>query len=460
MKHLKKSLSIGLGICIALTNIIIFPKRTRAYPIPTQTYDMVSEDNLSSGTLPAPDFSSINLNSLGSFSESGSISNQYDLEVGYGLGRQWQRGDLVVDVLKLGDIAESFGVGNFTLKEIVIKSGRELEQVSLDQFGFFNKQTVAQFIQANPQLIQLSVQDVPPLADLVRQVYGNNNSYLQLRVGDLVTENEFSNKRFQTFSAKGRQRNSLHNIATKRAKALAKNASYQSQIAADDSKIELSQVIMGEDLDLSQYTLEDVSGSDNTLVQDYENWQDTYVNEVEGLSSISLDSFPNPITTTLNFISRVDLFWGDAEGLVKPGHSVSGSDKQGYAVPCNLMCAHIELDDLENAGRDLRIAEGKRWVIGKDPERGAICPNYPWGVEGGHGVLGLLNCGKEPTGRNPFGPKFKVALWDVDEVGETAETAIFFRYCGTFVGCTPYFIGPIPWLPINKGDWVILGPGF
>ena len=202
MKHLKKSLSVGLGICIALTNTIILTKRAKAYPIPTQTYDMVSEDDLSSGILAAPDFSSITLNSLGSFSESGSISNQYDRQVGYGLGRQWQQGDLVVEVLKLGDLAESFGVGNFTLKEIVIKSGRKLDRVSLDQFGFLNKQTVAQFIRANPQLIHLSVQDVRPLADLVRQVYGNNNSYLRLRVGELVTPNEFSNKRSQTFTYK------------------------------------------------------------------------------------------------------------------------------------------------------------------------------------------------------------------------------------------------------------------
>lgn len=460
MKYFKKSLSVGLGICIALTNTIILTKRARAYPIPTQTYDMVSEDDLSSGILAAPDFSSITLNSLGSFSESGSISNQYDREVGYGLGRQWQQGDLIVEVLKLGDLAESFGVGNFTLEEIIIKSGRELNRVSLDQFGFLNKQTVTQFIQANPQLIHLSVQDVPPLADLVRQVYGNNNSYLQLKVGNLIVQKEFSNKRIDTFAWKDKQRNSSHNTANIKAKTFAKNISYPSQIAADDSRIELSQIIMGENLDLSQYTLEDVSGSDNTLVQDYANWQDTYVSEVEGLSSISLDNFPNPITTTLNFISRVDMFWGDAENQVKSASSVSGSDKQGYAVPCNFMCAHIELDDLENSGRDLRIAEGKRWVIGKDPDRGAICPNYPWGVEGGHGALGLLNCGKEPTGRNSFGPQFKVAIWDVDEVAETAETAIFFRYCGTFVGCTPYFIGPIPWLPINKGDWLILGPGF
>ena len=68
-------------------------------------------------------------------------------------------------------------------------------------------------------------------------------------------------------------------------------------------------------------------------------------------------------------------------------------------------------------------------MLGNDPNNANICLENPWGVDGGEGVLGILNCGKEPTGRNPFGSGFKVALWSVDETKDEASTAIFFRVC-------------------------------
>ncbi|NJO96735.1 MAG: hypothetical protein HC764_12490 [Pleurocapsa sp. CRU_1_2] len=216
-------------------------------------------------------------------------------------------------------------------------------------------------------------------------------------------------------------------------------------------------------LDLSEYSLEEVEGIGDSFVEDYEDWKNEYLSDIEGLADISFDDFPNPVATTLAFISRVDTIWSDAHGQIKPGHSVSGSNQAGYAVPCQQSCAHIELDDIENSGRDIRwISEGRRWMLGKDPNNANICPEAPWGVDGGEGVLGVFNCGKEPTGRNPFGPGFKVALWSIDETKDEASTAIFFRICKRGIpdlGCTPYFIGPIPFLPANRENWIILGPG-
>ena len=52
------------------------------------------------------------------------------------LSRQWYEGDAVVDVLKLGDIDDSFGVGQFRLAEIVARAGRQPKNVTLDQIGF------------------------------------------------------------------------------------------------------------------------------------------------------------------------------------------------------------------------------------------------------------------------------------------------------------------------------------
>ncbi|MEO0835330.1 MAG: hypothetical protein AAFY16_04920 [Cyanobacteria bacterium J06642_3] len=436
MNLLKLFTSVGLGLSLTFSNFL--SNTVKATGIPSVTYEMVGEDNSSAGILEVPDFSSITFRSLGSFSESGSIAGDYDLYADYGLGRQWYKGDAVIDVLKLGDIDDSFGVGRFRLGEIVAKSGRQLEEVTLDQFGFIKKQTVASFIKANPQLKERAIEDVPPLADAIALMYGDRDkASLKLPVRVLV-------ERQHSYSE------------------LSLNKNVQKLAQTESPKFDISEFEMG-DLDLSEYTLEDVEGIGDSFVEDYEDWKDEYLSDIEGLANISFDDFPNPVATTLAFISRVDTIWSDAHGEIKPGHSVSGSNQAGYAVPCQKSCAHIELDDIENSGRDIRwISEGRRWMLGKDPNNANICPEAPWGVDGGEGILGVLNCGKEPTGRNPFGPGFKVALWRVDETKDEASTAIFFRICKRGIpdlGCTPYFIGPIPFLPANRENWIILGPG-
>ena len=436
MNLLKLFTSVGLGLSFTLGNFL--SNTATASDIPTVTYEMLGEDNSSARILEAPDFSSITFRSLGSFSESGAISGDYDTYAGYGLGRQWYEGDAVIDVLKLGNIDDSFGVGQFRLAEIVARSGRQPRDVTLDQIGFIKSQTVGSFVKANPQLKDKLIQDVPPLIDAIALIYGDRGKVLlELPVRILVDRN---------------------NKITK----LSLNKNVKKLAQTESPKFDVSEFEMG-NLDLSEYSLEDVEGIGDSFVEDYEDWKDEYLGDIEGLADISFDDFPSPIATTLAFISRVDTIWSDAHGQIKPGHSVSGSNQAGYAVPCQHSCAHIELDDIENSGRDIRwISEGRRWMLGKDPNNANICPEAPWGVDGGEGVLGILNCGKEPTGRNPYGPGFKVALWSVDETKDEAGTAIFFRICKRGIpdlGCTPYFIGPIPFLPANRENWIILGPG-
>ena len=82
-------------------------------------------------------------------------------------------------------------------------------------------------------------------------------------------------------------------------------------------------------------------------------------------------------------------------------------------------------------------------------------------VKGGFGILGNLNGGKEPTGRHPFGKAFKQVIWDVDEASGSITTAMFFRICkrGGFIdlGCSPYFLGPVPFFTYHEMDPIILG---
>ena len=85
---------------------------------------------------------------------------------------------------------------------------------------------------------------------------------------------------------------------------------------------------------------------------------------------------------------------------------------------------------------------GKQWISGKYQK-----------VKGGSGILGELNDGLEPTGRHPFGKAFKVVVWEVTESEGSFETALFFRTCGGgLLGCSPYFIGPVPFLTFHETD--------
>ncbi len=120
--------------------------------------------------------------------------------------------------------------------------------------------------------------------------------------------------------------------------------------------------------------------------------------------------------------------------------SIVGSDKEGFNVYCPQNCPHIEFSQPS-------WLAGSQWITGNTFE-----------VKGGKGILGTVNGGKEPAGRHPFGASFKVVLWDVDEAGGRGDMAIFFRFCvkKNFVnlGCTPYFIGPIPFFPVHEKTWI------
>lgn len=130
-------------------------------------------------------------------------------------------------------------------------------------------------------------------------------------------------------------------------------------------------------------------------------------------------------------LAQVDVVFSNAEGSVN--HSISGSYQEGFNVPCIRNCAHIELG---------APYTGAQWISGLSQQ-----------VRGGYGVLGTLNNGLEPTGRHPFGPAFKVVLLNTDEATGTATMGLYFRTCinsPVDLGCSPYFMGPLPFMTITE----------
>ncbi|MGL5074809.1 MAG: hypothetical protein ACRDBG_03060, partial [Waterburya sp.] len=119
--------SLGLSLLILTSSILFLPSKVKAQ-IPISEYDLVGDDNQSQGILSAPDFNSITLSTLGTFTDAGSITNQFDSIIGYEFGRSWQAGEQVVDVFKLGDLADTFGLDRLSLGEIALKSGQNLAE--------------------------------------------------------------------------------------------------------------------------------------------------------------------------------------------------------------------------------------------------------------------------------------------------------------------------------------------
>jgi hypothetical protein len=210
-------------------------------------------------------------------------------------------------------------------------------------------------------------------------------------------------------------------------------------------------------IDLSKYSLNSIPGLTKTQLGKFESWQQAYVNQIPKLSQVPFDKMPQPISSGIDVVGIASVVLGTAEkGDAKAGNNyfVSGSVVRGdrtltVACPPDKECSYLEMGDFVGSEGSLY---GKRWASGSSQQ-----------VKGGYGILAAVNGGKEPTGRLVYGSGFKVALTGVNESLGTADFGLFFRICARppfqQKTCTPYFIGPVPWLPVSENDLVIVGTG-
>jgi hypothetical protein len=208
-------------------------------------------------------------------------------------------------------------------------------------------------------------------------------------------------------------------------------------LQAQPSIGQLSLGTLGKGLD--NFAIADIPGLQNIPLQNLANWENAKVAGIPGLADVPLSQMPSPISAA-GMIGTLDVVYGAKER--DRTNTISGSHEEGFQVACKENCAHVEM-----AGSPALY--GKQWISGKYQK-----------VKGGSGVLSVVNGGKEPTGRHPFGDAFKVALWEVDEASGQASTALFFRICKRGVpdlGCTPYFLGPVPFLNYSEKQPLFTG---
>jgi hypothetical protein len=192
-------------------------------------------------------------------------------------------------------------------------------------------------------------------------------------------------------------------------------------------------------VNLNNYSLTALPELTDVPLKNLIGWPKTTIAEIPFLEQVSFSNFPSP--PNLNpavGIGQIDLVLGTAEHPTY--QSISGSYQVGFEKNCTANCAHIELGGTP-------LVAGRQWIYGGQK------------VSGGFGVLKSMFGCVEPTGRHPFVSGFKLVLWNLDETTDTVETAMFFRLCirrPIDLGCSPYGIGPVPFLTFYRDDWIPL----
>ncbi|MDF5724722.1 MAG: M23 family peptidase, partial [Rhizonema sp. PD37] len=397
-----RSFSLGIfSAFLIILSSLLFPVNVVGQTVndgslPTRIWSVKSADeqgNPTATNVLLPDWKQITFSQMPPISKSGSINAlSYTQAVGYDLSRTWQAGQTPDQYMKLGDVSQALQPELLSVGAIAQATGLNLNQVALSTFTLVSQQTLNQLVKAVPLLGQFNVRDVAPTAALLANKTGGID-VSELPIAQVLTQNP-----------------------------------------------QLGQVKLGE-TDLSRYSVSSIPNLDSTPLQQFTGWQNTLIKDVPGLNAVPLAAMPNPMTELGSSAMRIDMVYGKAEA--KRTNTISGSDVQGFSVPCQENCAYVELNDLENQGQG-RL-EGKQWISGKYQE-----------VEGGWGCLKGVNGGKEPTGRLPFGSSFKVVVWESNETTDSVTTALFFRSCSP-CGCTPYFIGPVPFFTYRVNSPIFIG---
>jgi hypothetical protein len=394
-----KTLLSIFAASIFATSLLEFPSVANS-EIPTVPY--------TSGKykLKSPDWSKINWSSLDAVQQPGYLNISPDIatKLGYNPSRSWTAGQSIDSVIMLGDVDDAFQMSTFSLKTIsgIVPLSSKL---TLKDLGLMQWQTPNSLIKAIPSLGNLDINQVPVIDDLFAQ---------------------------------------FHNMSGQISSIL-------------KSHPQIANTPFGKKLDLNRYPINSIPRLNQTQLSKFLGWQQSYINQVPGLNQVPFDKMPQPINSGLDVVGIASVVLGNAErgdSRARENYFVSGRvdrANRNVVVACDVgkECSYLELGDVAGKAGNLY---GKRWASGSSQK-----------VDGGFGILQRVNGGKEPTGRLVYGSGFKVVLTGVNESTGTANFGLFFRFCINSLwggkSCTPYFIGPVPWIPTKENDLVILGRG-
>lgn len=356
------------GVMLALLLALPVSARTPQSRLPLQPYNNSY----------VPDWSRITFNSMGGMQSDGSFvaPPQLTEAIGFDASVSWVQGTPVGQVIRLGFVDQAFGLQNLNLEQISQAIGLPINNLTLAELGLLNFQNLGSLVSAVPDLANLLVEQVPPIAALIGGFANPGQS-----IGDAIQN---------------------------------------PQVA----QTPLTPI-------LSQFNIGDIPGLDQAQFSGFQHWQQSFIDDIPGLSDLPFSDFPIPPANAGGVaLLNVPL---SGEGFIS--NTVSGSDRQGFAVPC-----------LQDHCNNAELGEpflGRRWIVGSEQS-----------IQGGHNLLGNVNSGQEHTGRlftgnpNPEAEPFKLILNSVDDSAGTISMGLAMHWCyhHSFPDplpnpdCTPYFI--------------------
>ncbi|NEQ48210.1 MAG: hypothetical protein F6K00_33630 [Leptolyngbya sp. SIOISBB] len=395
------------------------------------------------GELPA--YESLGTQTFGSLSTSrdGSIPNLPEdiaAELGFDTGRSWSAGTPLSDVIRLGDLGNSFYPQALSIGDIGRATGVDPSNFALSNYdSLLSRQSLGSL--ANLTGIQdFKLNEVAPVQRIFDSVVRPELLQIAGQIGDLKFDEFLSPEDYVTSELLKFGERTIGDIIS--APDLLSGTGVFGDINLSDAPAGI----------LEEFGVGDLPGFENIPLGELEGWQDLVLSQVPGLSEVPFGDFPNPIAAITGGIGAThDVTYGHMEHRVTPTkRSITGSDQAGFNVQCaqERGCAYLEL---EGPGP----MHGAQWMAGGNGQGQQM-------VEGGKGLLKIVNGGKEPTGRVPFGDVFKIVLTGTNESGGSGDFALYTRYCqkSFFVdlGCTPYFIGPVPLWSTKEKGFVLTGP--
>ena len=418
-------IALVLSIWFLLVPVLLGAQPAAAQTVEVQTADASIPTITYNGAI-VPDWSKLSFSMLPGVGTSGAfqIPDSLNAQLGYNASRFWNENTPIDQVLTLGDLQDGFGLQSFSLGNIAQIAGLNLNNISLDNFPLLGSQTISSLVQSIPSLATRTLNQVPILKDLVDFNLNNlaQSGLAQQALGSL----------------------NLHDFGNSSIAEIAVNP------------------LLGpstlKDLDLKQYSLNAIPSLSKMPIAELPGWQTTAIGQVPGLSQVPFSAFPkSPVSGFFGYVALDDVTYGPAEHHTTPTKfSITGSDQVGFNYQCaqERGCAYLEL----NSPASLGVAgdpnlHGAQWIKGGTAPGGQM-------VKGGHGILGVINGGQEPTGRLPFGSVFKVVLTNTTESTGTGNFGLYFRICHhgfVDLGCTPYFIGPVPWLSAHEKGVIFVG---
>lgn len=317
--------------------------------------------------------------------------------MGYDPQRHWEAGDFPSDVFTLGDFQSSLGTQELNFDQISQLSGLDLEGLRIADVPFLQNKTLAEVVKAVPALEGFTLGEIPAITEVID--FDPSST-----LGEMINTDELIGK--LNFS----------------------------ELLGDFSVMEIP------NLDLAEMSA-------------FQDWEAEAISEIPGLGDIGFGKLSQIPDIFSGVTATHDVTYGPKEHTRTPTkNSITGSDVDGFSVQCGQPrgCAYLELEGSGNM-------HGAQWIAGGSKEGQQI-------VNGGEGVLSVVNGGKEPTGRLPFGDTLKIVLDTTNESKGTAEFALYFRYCyrgpPVDLGCTPYFLGPIPMPVLNTKEKGMVITGF